>query len=130
MCAEIDSPDSLPARVYLQPEMTAGLAEPNPDTGRMAEYVRFGPPSGGEVRVKALVWEGIGYGWAKTAWGGYTITDRYDLHRNDEAFGWEHSSRVDGDRSEEAFESIGAAKAAAQADYEARILAALATPST
>jgi Lar family restriction alleviation protein len=76
------------------------------------------------VSVKPLEWEDVGYGWAKTSWGGYTITDRFDPFW-DEAFGWEHSSRGDGDRSEEVFESVDAAKAAAQADYEARILPAI-----
>lgn len=83
-----------------------------------AAWNRRAPVSAGKVR--ALVWDDYS---ASDAWGGWYITERY---RDDDSleFGWSHSSRGDFDQSDKFYPTIAAAKAAAQADFEARILSA------
>lgn len=72
--------------------------------------------------VKPLVWEG---NFAATPWGGYSIKDRPGPQHEWDHFGWAHSSRGDFDESDDDYPTPEAAKAAAQADYTARIHAAL-----
>jgi hypothetical protein len=79
------------------------------------------------VRVKPLVWEGDGF-WSSGPNEGW-------MEEADTPFGWGYSiefGRIGNfkvcstfDWSQDGFEAPDAAKAAAQADYEARILAAL-----
>ena len=71
------------------------------------------------VRVKPLAWAGDNS--AMTPFGGYSIGDRPGPRDDWDHFGWSIGDDSDG----EEFASPDAAKAAAQADYETRILAAL-----
>ncbi len=72
--------------------------------------------------VKPLVWVDR---YAKNAWSGYYIADAAGPDQSYDWFKWCQSSRGDFDESDEHFPTEAAAKAAAQADYAARILAAL-----
>ena len=77
------------------------------------------------VKVKPLVW-GKDFGReAQTPWGSYAITDRAGPNGDWDYFGWYFTSRGDWDHSEFQYTTIEAAKSAAQADYESRILAAI-----
>ena len=81
------------------------------------------------VRVKPLDWAGPARIHADDAWGGYSITNVPGPDETWDWFSWAHSSRGDCDESDVAFATEAEAKAAAQADYEARILATLDTPA-
>jgi len=74
-------------------------------------------------KVKPLVWEDD---WtANTPWGCYVIQCREGPSGEWGHFGWGHSSRGDTDESDEEWPTIADARAAAQADYERRILSTL-----
>lgn len=78
--------------------------------------------------VKPLVWDGDEWGRiAGNPWGSYAIIDCDGPDPDVDYYGWCHSDRTDNDRSAETYPTLEAAKAAAQADYEARILSAITT---
>jgi len=78
----------------------------------------------GRVRVRPLEWRSIGRDRvAKTMIGEYVVSlDVFQVGGT--AYLWV-AGQVDGDDHHSEHENMQAAKAAAQADYEARILAAL-----
>jgi hypothetical protein len=79
--------------------------------------------------VKPLEWGGYYGRSAANPWGGYHITDREGPNQDYDWFGWTQLSRGGFDESDEDYPTIEAAKAAAQADYQARILSALSIPT-
>jgi hypothetical protein len=79
--------------------------------------------------VKPLGWGGYYGRSAANPWGGYHITDREGPNQDYDWFGWTQLSRGGFDESDEDYPTIEAAKAAAQADYNTRILSALSIPT-
>ena len=75
--------------------------------------------------VKPLEWGGQSGRFAENPWGGYNIIGAPGPDGTWDWFSWSHSSRGDSDESDLAFPTEDAAKAAAQADYADRIMAAI-----
>lgn len=79
--------------------------------------------------MKLLEWTGPCLAYAANPWGGYYISDRAGPNQDWDYFGWRQSSRGDCDESDVDYPTMEAAKSAAQADYQARILSALSIPT-
>jgi hypothetical protein len=104
-----------PERLNLRKCLGGGWSSFDDDHG--TEYIRADLA---RPRVKPLVWDY--YNVAETPFCTYSVIDYL---REDEGYMWTRSEYPYHDESEENYDSIEDAKAAAQADYERRILEAL-----
>lgn len=109
-----DDPEVRAACAGIQIELRALPAAPAPQKGEV-------------VKVKPLVWSpygphGVSAKPKLTGWQ-YSIFPSLERHG-------EFAMQLSGDRKYSYFPAIDAAKAAAQADYEARVLATLDLPAT
>lgn len=98
---------------------------------RWQEMIEALPAAPVSVKVKQLEWTDNYARYASNPWGGYSIVSRCGPDASWEWSGWRQSSRGDIDESDDDYQTVSEAKAAAQADYETRILSALdVTPIT